>query len=98
MRPFEKFPAPFRCGEFFPAVITSSSVKTLSRFEVECLRSYYKEPGCRRRVREMVALVMVDESGKMARNKAFARNQLMLETEHQGDSRSTFLYSYAHYY
>ncbi|TLD26098.1 hypothetical protein E2P81_ATG07910 [Venturia nashicola] len=76
----------------------NTDVELRSRFDVECRRSYYKEPGCRRRIKEMVALVMEDESEKKARRKAFAMKQLMLETEHLEDTRSTVVYFYAHHY
>lgn len=69
-----------------------------SRFEVQCRRSHYNEPGCRRRIKEMLALMMVDEDGQKARNKASAIKRLMLEREHLGDSASTFVFSHAHQY
>lgn len=75
-------------------------VKLLSRFDVECHRSHYQEPGCRRRLREMVALVMMDtkEEAKKRRKKPFAVKQMMLELAHAGYTGSSLSHFYPHHY
>lgn len=79
-------------NEYFPAGMMVGDVKLLSRFDVECRRSHYQEPGCRRRLREMVALVVMDskEDAKKRTKKVFAVRQMMLELAHAGYTFHTF--------
>lgn len=98
-RTFKNIPIRLCCKGYFPAIKKGSDSKLLSRFDIDCRRSYYKRTAtCRRRLREMVDLMKMDEFTKKEKERESTIKQLKLEAEHAGHTGSTIENFYHHHY